>query len=78
MPNDQLLFSVLGVLSFLVFKKKTVFTIVVLPESTEHLLIDRSLYFMSILVCICAESLPVSQYFCLGMVNSEAYRVGEV
>lgn len=54
MPNDQLLFSVLGVLSFLVFKKKTVFTIV-LPESTEHLLIDRSLYFMSILVCICAE-----------------------
>lgn len=61
MPNDQLLCSVLGVLSFLVFKKMTVFSIVVPPESTERLLIDRTLYFMSILVCLCPESLPFSQ-----------------
>ena len=50
MPNAQLLCSVLGVLSFLVFKKMTVFTIIVLPGSTECLLIDRTLYFISILV----------------------------
>ena len=39
MPNDQLLCSVLEVLSFLVFKKMTVLTVVALPECTERLLI---------------------------------------
>lgn len=43
MPNGQLLCSVLGGLSFLVFKKKTVFSVLMLPESVKCHTIARAL-----------------------------------
>lgn len=43
MPNGQLLCSVLGGLSFLVFKKKTVFSVLMLPESVKCHAIARAL-----------------------------------